>query len=61
MPRLDVAANMIHSLGSMEWGSETEEQDKPENASPRFSDESPKKRARVDAADGGDKGSEVLI
>ena len=56
IPRLDVTADMIHSLGSMEWESETEEQDDPEGESPQLVEESPKKRARVDTADKGDKG-----
>ena len=57
IPRLDVTDDMIHILGSMEWDSETEAQDDPESESPQLVAESPKKRAWVDTADKGDKGS----
>ena len=43
----------------MEWDSETEAQDNPEDESLQFLDESPKKRARVDTADKGDEGSKA--
>ena len=59
IPQLDVTADMIHSLGSMEWDSETEAQEDQEDESPQVVEESPKKRARVDTADKGDKGSKA--
>ena len=59
VPRLDVSSDMIHSSGSMEWESETEEPKNPEDLSPRFLDATSNKRARVETADKGDKGSEA--
>ena len=59
IPRLDVTADMVHSLGSMEWDSDTEAQEDPEDESSQLVEGSPKKRARVDTADKGDKGSEA--
>ena len=57
IPTLDVTADMIHSLGSMEWDSESEAQEVPEGEYPQLGGEPPKKRAKVEAADKGDKGS----
>ena len=51
IPQLDVTADMIHSLGSMEWDSETETQEDPEDESPQVVTAFPKKRARVDTAE----------
>ena len=51
IPQLDVTADMIHSLGSMEWDSDTETQEDPEDESPQGVTASPKKRARVYAAE----------
>ena len=57
IPQLDVTADMIHSLGSMEWDSDTETQEDPEDEAPQLVTESPKKRAREDTA--GDKRSKA--
>ena len=57
IPRLDVTADMIHSLGSMEWDSESEAQEVPEGESHQLVEEPPKKRAKVETADKGDEGS----
>ena len=51
IPQLDVTADMIHSLGSMEWDSDTETQEDPEDEAPQLVTESPKKRAREDTAE----------
>ena len=59
IPRLDVSSDMIHSLGSMEWDSDTEEQNNPEDTPLQFLDVSLNKRAKVDAAGKVDKGSEA--
>ena len=57
IPQLDVTADMIHSLGSMEWDSETELQEDSEDESPQVVKVSPKKRSRVDTAE--NKGSKA--
>ena len=51
IPQLDVTADMIHSLGSMEWDSESETQEDPEDEAPQLVAESTKKRAREDTAE----------
>ena len=55
IPRLDVGSDAIHELGRAEWGSDTEEG----NPDERFQEESPKKRARADASEKGDKKPEM--